>query len=178
MAPYTLHDGTILTARCAMLSLQNILTTASTSPTQHSLPTARLAPDMNPLSYQVHYATYQAITMARMLTEPISPSSSSTAPSADGADLDTLPKMLARVEEAIAALTKCDKEVVDGNAEVEVSYPTHKGEVKVPVKVVAERVYLSNVYFHVAMAYAVCRKEGVKVGKREWMRGWTGEYVT
>jgi hypothetical protein len=36
---------------------------------------------------------------------------------------------------------------------------------------------MPNIYFHVSMAYAIIRKAGVPLGKRDWSRAFVSDYI-
>jgi uncharacterized protein len=167
---YTLYDATITMAKGSLTSLLNILNEAQQQPNTETLLAARLVDDMNPLPFQVYYASYQAQALAAKLSghdEYPKPTE----------ELDSFEKMVARVKQAIDALEAADKETVNRVGETMTRVVRWERDIEVPVKVLVERVYLTNVYFHVAMAYAILRKEGVALGKRNWTRGFVGEYL-
>lgn len=166
---YSLYDATVSMAIGALKSLSNILTHAEKHPDSSKLLTARLTDDMKPLSFQVHYATFQGQSVAAKLsgreyTEPED-------------DLDTYEKMQARIQQALEVLKEVDRETTDSHAETitKVARSTHVMEV--PVKGVITLVNMPNIYFHVSMAYAILRKEGVPLGKRDWSRGFIRDYI-
>lgn len=119
---------------------------------------------------QVHYATYSAQALADRLSgrKPAEPVE---------VELDTYEKARARVQQVLDTLDRCNKEDVNSIGETMTKYPRHGEEIEVPVKVLATQVILPNVYFHTAMAYAILRKEGVPLGKRDWSRGFLREYI-
>ena len=47
----------------------------------------------------------------------------------------------------------------------------------VPVKALTGLAQMPNVYFHVNMAYAILRKEGVPLGKKDWIRPFVSGYI-
>jgi hypothetical protein len=166
---YSLYDATISMAIGALKSLSQILSRAEDHPDSSSLLTARLIDDMKPLSFQVHYATFQAQSLAAKLSgrEYTKPED----------DLDTYEKMQARIQQALEALKETDRETVDGRAEMITQVARSDHVMEVPVKSVATLVNMPNIYFHVSMAYAILRKEGVPLGKRDWSRGFVSDYI-
>ncbi|KAJ6442129.1 hypothetical protein O9K51_05682 [Purpureocillium lavendulum] len=167
---------------------------------------ARLVADMKPLTFQVHYATAQVEAMAaRLLRLDAAPEDGGPKAKEDrddhvpgeegkedekkaredddddndeGADLDTWEKMRARIGRAVAALDKCDRATVDRLGETSAPYERRGGDaIDVPVKAVVASLNMPNVYFHVAMAYAILRKEGVSLAKRDWSRGFVQDYI-
>jgi len=166
---YSLYDATVSMAISALKSLSQILTHAEKHPESTSLLTARLIDDMKPLKFQVHYATFQAQYLAAKLsgreyTEPDD-------------DLDMYEKMQARIQQALEALKETDRETANGRADAMTQCARSDHMMEVPVKGVVTLVNMPNIYFHVSMAYAILRKEGVPLGKRDWSRGFVGEYI-
>lgn len=167
---YSLYDATVSMAIGALKSLSHILTRAQEHPNSTSLLIARLTDDMKSLSFQVHYATFQGQYVAAKLsgrdyTEPEE-------------DLDTYEKMQARIQQALEVLKEVDRETTDSHGEkiTQLARSTHV-VMEVPVKSVVALVNMSNIYFHVSMAYAILRKEGVPLGKRDWSRGFISDYI-
>lgn len=166
---YSLYDATISMAISALKSLSQILICAEEHLDPSSLLTARLIDDMKPLSFQVHYATFQAQYLAaklsgREFTEPDD-------------DLDTYEKMQTRIHQALEALKETDRDTANGRADMTTQFARSDRVMEVPVKGVVSLVNMPNIYFHVSMAYAILRKEGVPLGKRHWSRGFVGDYI-
>ncbi|CAH2353526.1 hypothetical protein CLIB1423_11S01684 [[Candida] railenensis] len=166
---HSLYDSTIVMAKGALTSLDRIITQAEKHENSATFFTSRLTEDMNPLPFQVHYATFSAQAVAAALAghdyeEPEE-------------DLDSYEKMHARINEAIEELDKADKESVNSDSETITTFYFHERKMEVPVKSVVCLKNMPNVYFHVSMAYAILRKEGVPLGKRDWSRGFVTGYV-
>lgn len=166
---YSLYDATVTMATSSLKSLSQILACAEEHPHSTSLLTARLIDDMKPLRFQVHYATFQAQYLAAKLsgrgyTEPED-------------DLDTYEKMQARIQQALEVLKGVDRETANDRAETTTQFARSDHVMEVPVKGVATLVNIPNIYFHVSIAYAILRKEGVPLGKRDWSHGFVGEYI-
>ncbi|KJZ77505.1 hypothetical protein HIM_03229 [Hirsutella minnesotensis 3608] len=168
--PYSLYEATVVMARSALASLDRILSEAEKHPGSSALLTARLVDDMKPLTFQVHYATFQAQAMAAKLCgrEHAEPAE----------DVDTYAKMHARIKEAIDMLDEADRETVNEVGETTTSVARHEDSITVPVKALVGSLNMPNIYFHVSMAYAILRKEGVPLGKRDWSRAFVSEYIS
>ncbi|KAH6884892.1 hypothetical protein B0T10DRAFT_98206 [Thelonectria olida] len=166
---YSLYDATVGMAKGALLSLNRMLTEAEKHPNSATFFAARLVEDMNPLTFQVHYAAFQAQALAAKLSgqEHAEPEE----------DLDTYEKMRARIQQALNALDETDKDTVNKLGETMTTFARHDEAMEVPVKAVAGLVNMPNIYFHVSMAYAILRKEGVPLGKRDWSRGFVRDYI-
>ena len=166
---YSLYDATVSMAIGALKSLSQIVSRAEEHPDSVKLLTARLTDDMKPLSFQVHYATFQAQYLAAKLsgreyTEPED-------------DLDTYEKMQTRIQQALEVLKEVERETANGSAETITQFSRTSYVMEVPVKGILTLVNMPNIYFHVSMAYAILRKEGVPLGKRDWSRGFISDYI-
>jgi hypothetical protein len=167
---YSLYDATVPMASGALKSLSQILARAEEHPDSIKLLTARLTDDMKTLSFQVHYATFQAQYMAAKLSgrpDYVEPEE----------DLDTYEKMHARIQQALKSLEETDRETVNGSAEVMTQFARRDHMMDVPVKAVVGLYNMPNIYFHVSMAYAIIRKVGVPLGKRDWSRAFVSDYI-
>lgn len=166
---YSLYDATVSMASGALKSLSQILVRAEEHQDSANFLTARLTDDMKPLSFQVHYATFQAQYLAAKLSgqeygEPDD-------------KLDSYEKMHARIQQALKALGELEKETVNGSGENMTQSARRDHMITVPIKAVVGLVNMPNIYFHVSMAYAILRKEGVPLGKRDWSRGFISDYM-
>ena len=182
---YSLYDGTIHMAKGALVSLRNLVNQASQQP-QSSTPgpdallTARLADDMWPFAFQVQYTCNQALSIASRLSPSTNDNTDDLEPAMPSTDGPmTYEPLLARIEEAIAALNATERETVNRLGEEKVLVSKYRGrEMEVPVKTTVGLVQMPNVYFHVAMAYAILRANGVELEKRNWSRGFVREFVS
>lgn len=163
----TTYDS-IRTAQQALSTLSLILTTAQNShPDPTSLPAARLHPDMQPLTFQIHIATLMATRLAARLTlQDVAPMTEN--------DLSTMEDMQARIAAAKATLDKVSAEEVNAVGEKVVSTPIGPKTVEISGAEYARVVNLPNVYFHLVTAYGILRKEGVALGKRDYMLEFVG----
>lgn len=166
---YSLYDATVVMAKGALKSLNRILSEAERQHNSAAFFTARLVEDMKPLTFQVHYAIFQAEALAARLlgreyTEPEDA-------------LDTYDKMHARINEALQMLEETSKDTVNRRGETSTSFIRRNEVIQVPVKAVVGLHNMPNIYFHVAMAYAILRKEGLPLEKRDWSRPFIEEYL-
>lgn len=166
---YTLYDATVSMAIGALKSLSQILTRAEEHPNSGTLLAARLADDMKPLHWQVHYATFQAQYLVAKV--------SGQAHTEPEDDLDTYAKMHARIQQALQALEETDRDTVNSRGEMTTQFARRETMTEVPVKGVVGLVNMPNIYFHVSMTYAILRKEGVPLAKRDWSRGFVSDYI-
>ena len=124
------------------------------------LMTSRLAPDMQPFIYQVQSACDYVKGAAAWLSGQTPPKHEDTE--------QTIDEVRARIRKTVA-FTESVKEAQYAGAsgrKVSLSW--------MPGKVISGEDYLSqitipNVFFHVSMAYAILRHNGVDVGKMDFL---------
>ena len=122
---------------------------------------ARLFPDMFPLLRQVQIATdFAKGCSARLAGEEV--------PAWDDTET-TFEDLIARIERAVAYVEGLDPAAFE-NAEDRDITLTRRGE----TSVVKGLAYLQtqaqpNFFFHLTTAYAILRKNGVEVGKRDYL---------
>ncbi|KAF5022742.1 hypothetical protein F66182_5205 [Fusarium sp. NRRL 66182] len=167
---FTLYDATITEAKLALSSLGCLLTEAEKHPLADRLPGARLYEDMNPLSFQVHAATrFSEKLVARL----------SGRESIEFTDeIVTFADMHARIAKAQKLLSQADKETVNRHGE-EVA-PTalpSAGTMDISGKAFAMGAAIPNINFHLSMVYAILRKEGVPLGKKDYIMAFVSEHI-
>src|SRR6202789_4245159 len=123
------------------------------------LMTGRLAPDMKPFIYQVQSACDYAKAAAAWL-------SGQTAPKHEDNE-QTIDEVRARIRKTVAFAESVTEAQYAGAAERKVSLSWAPG------KVLGGEDYLlqmtiPNVYFHIVMAYAILRHNGVDIGKMDF----------
>jgi hypothetical protein len=127
---------------------------------------ARLAPDMLPLAGQVQRASDSAKAAVGRLTGLTVPSFADTE--------TTLAELKERVAKTVAFLKSVPKEKFDGGESrpVELKFTefakTFRGDE------FALGFLLPNFLFHVAMAHAILRHNGMKIGKADYLANFTG----
>ncbi|KAJ4272090.1 hypothetical protein NW762_000800 [Fusarium torreyae] len=167
---FTLYDATIVEAKLALATLDHILTEAEKHPNSASFPEARLYEDMNPLSFQVHAATrFSEKLVARL----------SGRESVEFEDkVVTFADMHARIAKAQELLAQADKDAVNRHGEeVAPTVLPSAGTKDLPGKAFAMGAAVPNINFHLSMAYAILRKEGVPLGKRDYIMPFVGEHI-
>lgn len=121
----------------------------------------RLYPDMFTFARQVQAATEHAKNGAARL-------SGVDAPVFENVE-KSFPELIERVRKTVAYLGTLKPEQIDGSEEREIvikrgeTSTTYRGQ-----DFLLNRA-LPNFYFHVAMAYAILRHNGVEVGKRDYL---------
>jgi uncharacterized protein len=126
-----------------------------------SLLEARLIDDMAALPYQIQRISDTAKGCAVRVgkAEPV--------PMEDNEK--TFPELQARIAKTIEVLEKVDPKVMDSMEDGEVVMKLSSGDKKFIGKEYVLKIAIPNFYFHLCMAYAILRKEGVPVGKRDYL---------
>ena len=81
----------------------------------------------------------------------------------------TFPELQARITKTIEVLEKVDPKSMDGMEDGEVVLKVRDGEKKLTGRNYVLNYAIPNFYFHLCMAYAILRKEGVPVGKADYL---------
>ncbi|KAK7432930.1 hypothetical protein QQZ08_000401 [Neonectria magnoliae] len=167
---FTLYDATIIETKTTLITLDHILTQAEKLPNSENFLQARLYEDMKPLTFQVHAATrFSEKVLARL-------SGRDAVEFQD--NLTSFTDMHARIANALKALEQADKDTINRHGE-QVG-PTDLGAVgsmNITGKAFAMGAAIPNINFHVSMAYAILRKEGVPLGKKDYMMGCASEHI-
>ncbi|KJZ80313.1 hypothetical protein HIM_00163 [Hirsutella minnesotensis 3608] len=167
---YTLWDATLVLAKLSLASLTDILKKGEAATNADQLPAARLYPDMEPLTFQVHVACdlCQRILAHTAGTEPLTLVN----------DIKTFPDMFKRIAEVQELLEKADKELVDGRDGQNVVVPMGPGRnIDMSIKGFTNGFAMPHLFFHLTTAYDILRKEGVPLGKRDYAGPFMGAYL-
>lgn len=159
---YSLYDGTIVTAKSALISLAYILHQAEEHPNSAGLLTARLQEDMKPLTSQIYIAT--------QVTEKMLARLSGREPVVYDDNLECYAQLYERLENSIRALSEADKDIVNQRGE-EVEATVLDPDRILPMSGAAfvNSTAIPNIFFHLTITYAILRKEGVPLGKRDYI---------
>jgi hypothetical protein len=122
--------------------------------------TSRLAPDMQPLTYQVQSACDYVKAAAAWLSGQMPPKHEDNE--------QTFDELRARIRKTVAFAQSVKEEQYAGASDRKVKLSWAPG------KVIGGEDYLlqmtiPNTYFHIAMAYAILRHNGVDVGKMDFL---------
>lgn len=166
MAPITLYQASIGFFINGMSTLLHILQKASEAPNAESFPNAKLYEDMRPLSFQIQTASNSAKKSVLRLT---------------GKDFGawednetTMPELIARVEKTLALLKSIEPKEVEGADDKLIALPTAEGgTAERSVRVIMLSFGVPNFFFHVNMAYAILRSQGVPLGKDDYIEGFS-----
>ena len=124
------------------------------------LVTARLFPDMFPLSRQVQIASDVAKLGTSRLAQVEGPKWED--------DESTFPELVARAQKTIDYLATLKPEQFDDGARM-VTFPTQKESYTWPAARYLYQRVIPNVFFHCTAAYAILRSNGVEVGKGDFL---------
>ena len=120
----------------------------------------RLAPDMKPLIYQVQSACDYVKAAAAWLSGQTPPKHEDNERTAE--------ELRARIRKTVAFVESVAEAQYKGAEGRKVSFSWAPGKV-IGGKDYLLQMTLPNVYFHIAMAYAVLRQGGVVVGKMDFL---------
>ncbi len=121
---------------------------------------SRLAPDMQPFTYQVQSACDYVKGAAAWL-------SGGTAPKHDDNE-QTSSELRARIGKTVAFVQSVKEEQYAGADGRKVSLSWAPGKV-IGGEDYLLQVAIPNIFFHIAMAYAILRQNGVDVGKMDFL---------
>jgi hypothetical protein len=124
---------------------------------------ARLAPDMNALPSQIQTASDAAKGLGARLAGVEIPSMPDTE--------TTFPELQARIEKTIAFLKGLDRAAFAGADTKEIVMKVGPNEWKMSGAQYLTTFALPNFFFHVTIAYALLRHNGVEIGKRDFLGG-------
>jgi len=163
MAPLSLYDITIPPFIKQLQMLSNILEKgqAKFAGSEATILESRLVADMQPLTYQIQRVSDTAKGVAVRLGK--------AEPEAWADNEKTFPELQERVKKTIAFLEKLDSKSMDGMEEKEIVLKTGGGERKMSGTSYALGFAIPNFYFHSVTTYALLRKEGVDVGKKDYL---------
>lgn len=122
----------------------------------------RLIFDQFPLVRQIQVASDQAKGAVGRLTEMEIPKYEDTE--------KTVEELKARLDKTIKFLEQVKPEQIIGKEDVKISLPYYPDKYFTGLEYVTEYL-LPNFYFHMTTAYAIMRKNGVNIGKADFIGG-------
>ncbi len=122
---------------------------------------ARLAPDMFPLSRQVQVAT-------DMVKNGVARLAGQEAPRFEDTE-KTLDELKARIAKTIDYIESVPASALEGCEDREIKIPLHEKTLEMQGLPYLRAWILPNFYFHVTVAYAILRHNGVDVGKPDFL---------
>ena len=84
---------------------------------------------------------------------------------------ETFAALIARCDTALADILQHDNAALDANPDAEVVMPIPSGELKLSKRDFLLTFMLPNMYFHATTAYGLLRKQGVPLGKMDFLAG-------
>lgn len=138
-----------------------------------ALLSARLAPDMYPLSTQVCFACVQAReAVCRLRGEPFPAAINELLN--EGRQAVKQPGSLAdahaRIDETVALLNSLAADALDAKADMPIAHELPNGMVfDLTVEQYARDWTLGQFYFHVMTAYSILRNQGINLGKADYV---------
>jgi hypothetical protein len=162
----TMYTATVPTCVRALSSLAAILTKAGTNAEARKIDPnvllgTRLAPDMFPLSTQIHIANDIAQTGAARLAGADVPSFE--------AKERSLPEWIAATRATITYLQSLKPAQFEGAEERTVTWNTRSSTKNMQGTPYLFHHVLPNVFFHVTTAYDILRQAGVELGKQDYL---------
>ena len=124
----------------------------------------RLAPDMLPLTRQVQIACDAAKNGIARISGVEAPKFEDT--EATFADLR------ARIQKTVDYLNSVPNDRMDGTEDKEITFPVGKDKTRTMTgEAYLKHWAMANFHFHVTMAYAILRNNGVELGKADFLAG-------
>ncbi|KAJ6096508.1 hypothetical protein N7486_007254 [Penicillium sp. IBT 16267x] len=167
---YTLYDTSIPPAKNALTALASIIRKAEEHSNGADLLNAALHDDMKPLSFQIWFTVSLAEKMAARLSGAPIPETTT--------EVSSFAEAHALIEKGLKALDEADKATINNNAENMTEVGMGPG-VNIPMRVdaYASAFSLPNINFHLMAAYSILRKEGVPLGKKDYLGAFMGPYL-
>lgn len=168
MTKLSMHGITAPVFTARLRSLSSILSKAEQQAKQKGydanvLLNDRLAPDMLHLIRQVQIATDQAKgCMARLAGH---------APEAIEDTETTFAQLYARISKVIGIVEGYTEAQLEGSETREVTVKIPDSELKFKGLDYVNTWAMPNFYFHITMAYAILRHNGIELGKRDFLVG-------
>ena len=84
----------------------------------------------------------------------------------------TFAELKGRIQKTLAFLASVPPESIDGTEEKEITFPIGREKTRTMTgEAYLKHWMLPNLFFHVTMAYAILRHNGVELGKSEYLAG-------
>ncbi|KAM3514687.1 hypothetical protein MY11210_001658 [Beauveria gryllotalpidicola] len=164
------YDYSINQAIEALDTSTVILKKAETAPNSASFLQARIHEDMLPLSFQVHFMSGCCTKLASRLLGEEPPKTED--------NLKSFADFYARIAETRAVLEKLDRETINSRATEPVTFSLGPGKPAQANGVIYCTGYaIPNIYFHLMTIYNILRKEGVALGKVDFLRVFLGKHI-
>ncbi len=134
---------------------------ASTGVDPQTILSGRLIDDMLPMSRQVQIACDHAKGIVARLSGKENPKFEDTE--------TTVAELEARIAKTLEFVKSFNPSEIDGQEERPITIKLPNSEMTLPGQTYLVNYALPNLYFHASMAYAIARKNGVPLGKGNFM---------
>lgn len=171
----SIYDVGIAHPCIALHSLDGFLVKAEKHHNATNLPLARLTADMWPLAFHILSVcvNIDRITLVLLGREQAPPFSTDYK-----GELASFPEMHARIKESLDLLAQADRETAEKNGQIDIMFNLGStGDLMLNPHTIVNLLGTTNCLFHVHMAYAILRKEGVDLNKGDVIRPWFKEYL-
>ncbi len=124
----------------------------------------RMSPDMLPFTRQIQIACDAAKNgVARI--------SGVEAPKFEDNEA-TIAELKARIQKTITYVQSVPADTLDGTESKEITFPSGRDTMRtMQCEAYLKHMLLPNMFFHVTMAYAILRHNGVDLGKKDYLAG-------
>jgi hypothetical protein len=162
----SMHQASVTAFARSLTNLKAILEKAKAHALEHKIEesvytTARLYPDMLPLTRQVQIATDIARSGAARLA--------GVEPPVYEENEKTFDDLTARVQRTLDYMAGLDASAFEGSATREITRPVRGQPHTFTGANYLQQFALPNVYFHVATTYGILRHNGVPLGKADFI---------
>lgn len=168
---YSLYDATIPVAKSALKSLYNVLKKGEAAPNGAALLGAKIHENMLPLTFQVYMVTDTSSKCASRLQ--------GVEPHAWEGKIETYADCFSRIAKAEEILAAADKELINKRQNETVPLGLgSRGTFDIPGVVYTNGHFLPTLFFHLTTAYDILRKEGIPLGKDDYIEPFNGSFAS
>jgi hypothetical protein len=162
----TFYDYTVPTIQSALRTLKHILRKAEEHGDSQQLVKARIIEDMRPLTFQV----FDVCLMSDQIRAQLQGQEELSLED-DMRSFDDFYKRIDRVSELV---DKIDRDTFNAYAEKTVSVG---GGLQMRGADMVRDMCMPHLWFHLTTAYDILRKEGIPVGKKDYVGAWVQRHV-
>ncbi|KAL0938200.1 3-oxoacyl-acyl-carrier-protein synthase [Colletotrichum truncatum] len=173
---YSLYDASVPLLTAGLNTLLNLLAKAEAHAAEKGIDVktlleAKLADDMLPFTFQYHVATDSAMKIVARVQ--------GTDPEAYEFKFEGIADLRSRVEHTLALVKAADPKTFEARTDalVPLGLGFGKGEMQIRARDYLVAYGLPNFFFHVQTAYSILRKEGVQIGKGDYLGPFMGPFV-
>ncbi|KAM0525621.1 hypothetical protein ACHAPE_000330 [Trichoderma viride] len=168
---YSLYDATVPVAKSALKSLFNVLKKGEAASNGASLLSAKIHDDMLPLTFQVYMVTDTSSKIASRLQ--------GIEPHAWEGKIETYADCFSRIAKAEEILAAADKDLINQRQNETVPLGLgSRGTVNIPGVAYTNGHFMPTIFFHLTTAYDILRKEGIPLGKDDFIEPFNGSFAS